>query len=105
VTKVSKSVLGKTMTFEGEVRGDSSVRIHGRVQGRVDISGLLRVEAGGTAEADLNARDVEVVGEVVGNIRAQDRVEVFAQGRVTGDIKAPRVLIANGAVFKGNVAL
>ena len=102
---MSNTVLGKTLFIDGTMRGASSVRIHGRVSGTVDVQGTVRVEHGATAQAELSATDVEVAGEVVGNIRAVDRVEVFADGRVTGDIKAPRVLIANGAVFKGNVAL
>ena len=104
-TTVANTVLGKTLIIDGELRGSSNVRVHGRISGRVNISGDVRVEAGGVVTANVDATNVEVLGEVEGNVGAKDRVEVFSQGRVTGDIKAPRVLIANGAVFKGNVAL
>ncbi|MBI5495998.1 MAG: polymer-forming cytoskeletal protein [Deltaproteobacteria bacterium] len=97
--------LGKTMRLQGDVRGSSPLVVLGTVSGSVEVTADVRVEVGGTVRADIAAKSVEVAGEVVGNIRAEDRVEVFAAGRVTGDIRAPRVLIANGAVFKGNVAL
>ena len=58
---------------------------------------------GGTAEADIETQNVEVSGQVTGNVAASDKVELKSQCRMVGDIKAPRILIADGASFKGNV--
>ena len=54
-------------------------------------------------EADIETANVEVSGQVTGNIAASDKVELKADCKVVGDIRAPRILIADGAVFKGNV--
>jgi cytoskeletal protein CcmA (bactofilin family) len=54
-------------------------------------------------EADIDTRNVEISGQVTGNIHSSERVEIKSEGRMTGDIKAPRILIADGAKFKGNV--
>ena len=62
------------------------------------------MENSGTVEADIDTKNVEVSGNVTGNIGgASEKVELKADGRMVGDIKAPRILIADGAVFKGNV--
>ena len=54
-------------------------------------------------EADIETANVEVSGQVTGNIAATDKVELKADCKVVGDIRAPRILIADGAIFKGNV--
>ena len=63
----------------------------------------LYVEGSGVIEADIETANVEVSGQVTGNIAASDKVELKADCKVVGDIRAPRILIADGAVFKGNV--
>ncbi|MGZ3480581.1 MAG: bactofilin BacO, partial [Myxococcaceae bacterium] len=57
----------------------------------------------GVVEADIETQNVEIAGRVTGNIHATDKVELKADCRVVGDVKAPRILIADGASFKGNV--
>ena len=63
----------------------------------------LFVEISGVVEADIDTQNVEISGSVTGNIQASEKVELKSDGRMVGDIKAPRILIADGAVFKGNV--
>ena len=63
----------------------------------------MHVENSGTVEADIETENVVISGNVTGNISAGDKVELKSDGRMVGDIKAPRILIADGAVFKGNV--
>ncbi len=102
---MARTVLGATLTVEGEVRATGDVCVLGRVQGRLEAAGDVRVETSGAVAADITGRNVDVLGEVTGNITAQDRAEVHAGGQVHGDIRAPKVMIANGAVFKGNVVM
>ena len=61
------------------------------------------MESSGVVEADIETQNVEIAGRVTGNIAATDKVELKSDCRVVGDVKAPRILIADGASFKGNV--
>jgi cytoskeletal protein CcmA (bactofilin family) len=101
---MAHSTLGRTLTLDGTVTGQGSLSVLGELRGKVDLRGDVSVPQGARANAEIHADNVEVGGEVTGNLEARDRVEVFSQGTVVGDIKAPRILIANGAHFKGNVA-
>ncbi|MEW5850867.1 MAG: polymer-forming cytoskeletal protein [Myxococcota bacterium] len=97
------TVLGTTIMVDGEISGEDPVVVQGTVKGRVELGAPLVVAEGGVVEADVTTVSVEIAGSVTGNIQARERVEVRTDGRVVGDIKAPRILIADGAVFKGNV--
>ena len=100
---MANTVIGNTIVIDGEITGDEDLTIRGTVKGKIGLSAALIVENSGTVEADIETRNVEVSGNVTGNIVAQERVELKSDGRMVGDIKAPRILIADGAVFKGNV--
>jgi len=98
----SACVIGAKTTIKGDVLGDEDVLVEGTVEGHIRISRDLRVGPGGTVRATIEAQSVVVSGEVVGDCRASHRVELQATGRLTGNISAPRVVIAEGATFKGN---
>jgi cytoskeletal protein CcmA (bactofilin family) len=95
-------VIGAKTTVKGEITGDEDVLVEGVVEGQIRISRDLRVGAGGTVKATVEAQSVVVSGEVVGDCGAVSRVEIQATGRVTGNIRAPKIVIAEGAMFKGN---
>jgi cytoskeletal protein CcmA (bactofilin family) len=95
-------VIGSKTTVKGEISGDEDVLVEGVVEGQIRINKDLRVGPGGTVKATIDAQSVVVSGEVVGDCHAANRVEIQASGRLTGNIRAPRVVIAEGAVFKGN---
>jgi cytoskeletal protein CcmA (bactofilin family) len=87
---------------KGEVLGDEDVVVEGVIEGQVRISRDLRVSPGGSVRATVDAQSVIVSGEVLGDCTAAQRVEIQASGRLTGNIRAPKIVIAEGAVFKGN---
>src|SRR4029077_806120 len=89
--------------IDGEVSGDEDLVIQGTVKGKIALKESLIVANSGVVEADIDTQNVEIAGQVTGNISASDRVELKSDCRVIGDIKAPRILIADGASFKGNV--
>jgi len=95
-------VIGPRTVIKGEVTGDEDVLVEGIVEGEVRIARDLRVGQGGTVKATISAQSVVVSGEVVGDCQAENRVEIQASGRVTGNIRAPKIVIAEGAMFKGN---
>jgi cytoskeletal protein CcmA (bactofilin family) len=95
-------VIGAKTTLRGEIVGDEDVLVEGTVEGQIKITRDLRVGASGTVRATVEAQSVVVAGEIVGDCQAGNRVEIQATGRLSGNIRAPRIVIAEGAMFKGN---
>jgi cytoskeletal protein CcmA (bactofilin family) len=100
---VANTVIGSSIVIDGEISGDEDLVIQGTVKGKISLRESLFVEGSGVVEADIETQNVEIAGRVTGNIQASDKVELKADCRVVGDVKAPRILIADGASFKGNV--
>jgi len=100
---VANTVIGSSIVIDGEISGDEDLVIQGTVKGKISLRESLFVEGSGVVEADIETQNVEIAGRVTGNIQATDKVELKADCRVVGDVKAPRILIADGASFKGNV--
>lgn len=97
------TVIGQGIIIEGEVTSDEAVVVAGTVRGKLSVDGPVTIEAGAVVEADIGASTLSVGGSVIGNVSATDRVDLLSGGRLVGDVKAARVTIADGAVFKGNV--
>lgn len=102
---MAATVIGRGITIEGEVSSDDEVVVGGVVRGKLQVEGQLTVEAEGVVEADIGAQSVAIGGNVTGNVTASERVDLLAGGRLIGDVKAARLTIADGAVFKGNVEM
>lgn len=100
---MANTVIGSSLIIDGEISGDEDLVIQGTVKGKISLKESLFVESSGVVEADIETQNVEIAGRVTGNIAATDKVELKSDCRVVGDIKAPRILIADGASFKGNV--
>jgi cytoskeletal protein CcmA (bactofilin family) len=95
-------IIGPKTTFKGEISGDEDILVEGAVEGQINITKDLRVGPGGVVKAKVQAQSVVVSGEMVGDCQATHRVEIQASGKLLGNIRAPRVVIAEGASFKGN---
>lgn len=100
---MANTIIGKSIVIDGEISGDEDLIIRGTVKGRIILRENLFVEETGVVEADIETQNVAVSGQVTGNVQAAEKVEISAGGRMVGDLKAPRILIADGAAFKGNV--
>jgi cytoskeletal protein CcmA (bactofilin family) len=95
-------VLGANTTVKGEILGDEDVVIEGTVEGQIRIGRELRIGQGGKVRATVSAQSVVVSGEMQGDCEAHTRVEIQSTGRLIGNIRAPKIVIAEGAVFRGN---
>jgi cytoskeletal protein CcmA (bactofilin family) len=100
---MGNTVISSGIVIDGEVSGEEPLTILGTVKGKISTTQNLAVEPGATVEADIETTSLSVGGRVTGNVVARERVEVRANGKMVGDIKAPRIVIADGAAFKGNV--
>src|SRR5215831_1627423 len=96
--------IGQSIHTKGELNGNEDQTIEGKVEGKVFLKDHnLTIGANGKITAEIQAKTVMIVGEVTGNITADDKVEVAATGSVRGDIQSPRVVLADGAKFKGSI--
>lgn len=88
---------------EGALTGPTELLIEGEVDGEIRIESTVRIGTEGLVRGPITAQVVHVGGRVVGDVQASDRVEVAHSGGLEGDIAAPRVVIAEGAFFKGRI--
>lgn len=104
-TMVEKIVnIGQSIQIKGELTGNEDLTIEGKVDGKIILKDHnLTIGANGRITAEVHAKTVLVVGEVIGNITADDKVEVAPTGSMKGDIIAPRVVLADGSRFKGSI--
>jgi cytoskeletal protein CcmA (bactofilin family) len=98
-----KQSLAPPSSSTGEVSSGEDISIRGTVKGKVKTTADLFIEEGGIIEAEVETRSIDIEGTVIGNVRASDRYELKPAGRVTGDVFAPRVVIADGSRFKGSI--
>jgi cytoskeletal protein CcmA (bactofilin family) len=98
----SACVIGAKTTVKGEINGDEDILVEGTVEGQIKIARDVRVAASGVVRATIDAQSVIVSGEVLGDCSAAVRVDIQATGKLTGNIRAPKIVIAEGAVFRGN---
>lgn len=103
-TTADQATIGKSLVIKGEVTGSESLYIDGRVEGSINLSGnRVTVGRNGVVAANINAREIVVLGKVRGNLTASDRVDIRSDGSLTGDVIAARISIEDGAFFKGGI--
>ena len=98
--------IGKSISIKGDLTGNEDIVIEGTVEGKIDLpNNQLTVGANGTVRAEINAKGVVVVGRVSGNVHGTERVEIQGSGIVDGDVAAPRLVVAEGAVLNGAIKM
>jgi len=103
-TTADQATIGKSLVIKGEVTGSESLYIDGRVEGSINLSGnRVTIGRNGVVAANINAREIVVLGKVRGNLTASDRVDIRSDGSLTGDVIAARISIEDGAFFKGGI--
>jgi cytoskeletal protein CcmA (bactofilin family) len=101
----SESVIGQGTTIDGSVRSESSIRIHGSVQGEIESRQRVVVEPGAQVNAKITAQHISVSGDVSGELSCPGRVEITPGGRVTGEISAGALVMQEGAYFEGHLKM
>src|SRR5262245_57018586 len=95
--------IGAGSTITGSVDADEDLVVHGRVDGTIRLTKTLLVESDGVVVAEVKVRECRVSGTAVGSVVASDVVRIAAGGRMVGDIRTPRLVLAAGAAYRGNV--
>ena len=98
-SSADQATIGKSLVIKGEVTGSESLYIDGRVEGSINLSGnRVTVGRNGVVSANINAREIVVLGKVRGNL-----TDIRSDGSLTGDVVAARISIEDGAFFKGGI--
>jgi len=97
------TIIGESILISGSLNGDEDLTVRGRVEGTLTLTRTLVVEPTGTVKAEVQVKNCVIAGVVVGNVTASESVEITKEGRMVGDISAPRVIIVDGASFRGRI--
>ncbi|HEY0141244.1 MAG TPA: polymer-forming cytoskeletal protein [Thermoanaerobaculia bacterium] len=95
--------VGPNISIEGTVTGSEPVVVEGTLRGSINLQSDLRIGTKARIEATVHARNVIIEGRLTGDVSADDRVELVATASVDGNIKAPKIVVAEGARFRGAV--
>jgi cytoskeletal protein CcmA (bactofilin family) len=96
--------VGQTLSLKGELVGNEDLVVDGELEGTVELgNSRLTVGGEGRVEADVHAREIIIEGTVRGKLRATDRLQITRSGNVMGELVAGRIIIEDGAYFKGSI--
>jgi cytoskeletal protein CcmA (bactofilin family) len=97
------SVIGSSSVIRGNVRGETSLEILGRVEGDVGITGDLSLGPDAVVVGTISGARIVIGGSVQGDVTASEAVVITETGRVVGDLTAPRIGMSEGALVRGSV--
>lgn len=105
-TARSMACLGASLVIQGKITGDEDLQIDGTFEGPITLKDK-RLTIGQTAQLDSEvfAREVVVYGKIHGNLHARERIEIKKNGSVVGDLTTARIMIEDGAYFKGAIEI
>ena len=96
--------IGQGVVVEGKITSTQDLRIDGKVEGTIEVGNhSLILGKGAAVKANLVAKSIVVSGTVIGNVTATDRLDLQATGSVQGDIRSPRLVVADGATINGKI--
>jgi cytoskeletal protein CcmA (bactofilin family) len=99
------TIIGPDANFKGELTFEKGMRIHGRLEGKVNTSGRIHIAKEAKVQADIEAGSLLVEGEIHGNLAASDRIELKNSARYEGDLRANKLVVEEGAIFSGHVSV
>jgi cytoskeletal protein CcmA (bactofilin family) len=102
---MADTIIGSALVVDGEISGQGALVVRGRVKGKISLEDAVIVEPSGVVEADIESRSATIAGQVKGSVAASEKVELRSEGKMSGNIKSPRIQIAEGASFHGNVEM
>lgn len=97
--------IGSTVVIDGNVSCEEDIAVEGVIKGGIVTTADIYVESEGTIEAQVETKNIQIQGALVGNVSASERFVLMPGGKMVGDVKAPRVVISDGAKFKGNIEM
>jgi cytoskeletal protein CcmA (bactofilin family) len=99
------TILGPDASFKGELSFEKGMRLHGKLEGKVNTPGRLHIAKEAKMQADVDAGAITVEGDVHGNLSASDRIELKQSARYEGDLRSSRLVVDEGAILVGHVTV
>lgn len=99
------TVLAEDINFQGTMKFSKSLMIKGKFEGQIDASGHLIIGTNAVVTATIKAGVITNYGQINGNVEGTERVELFNNAKLTGDIKTPELIIESGCTFNGNCTM
>ncbi len=97
------AVIGKSVSIKGEIHSREDLTIDGEVEGTVEVQdSRLTVGQNGKVQASVKAREIIVLGTILGNVDVTDKIDIRKDAKLVGDIRTARIVIEDGAYFKGS---
>ncbi|MBV8843010.1 MAG: polymer-forming cytoskeletal protein [Bryobacterales bacterium] len=98
------AVLGKSVIVKGQIVSKEDLTIDGEIEGTVELQEhRLTIDKNGKVRATVKARELVVLGTIHGNVDITDKIDIRKDAKLVGDIKTARIVIEDGAYFKGNI--
>lgn len=105
-SKSETTIIGENIAVEGNIRGAENLIIEGSMKGNIEMQKHhFTVGTKGRVEGEINAQNVKVSGQLIGNIKTQGKVVITKEADFMGDIKAKNISVEDGAYFKGSIEL
>src|SRR5204862_8003911 len=96
--------IGKSLTIKGQIFSREDLVVDGEIEGAIELNDhRLTVGPNGRVRAGIKAREIVVLGTIDGNVEALDKIEIRKDAKLVGDIKTARIIIEDGAYFKGSI--
>jgi cytoskeletal protein CcmA (bactofilin family) len=102
-TAGSTTAIGPTIVIKGKLKSDEDLIVKGRIEAEISSTKALLIENSGIVKANIQVKSARISGVLVGNISAESRIEIASDGRVVGDMHSPRIVISDGAAFRGKI--
>jgi cytoskeletal protein CcmA (bactofilin family) len=99
------TILGPDASFKGELTYEKGMRLHGKMEGKINTPGRLHVSKEAKMQCDVDAGAITVEGDVNGNLAAGDRIELKQSARYQGDLRSSRLVVDEGAIMVGHVTV
>jgi cytoskeletal protein CcmA (bactofilin family) len=105
-TRAEQTIIGENISIEGNIRGDEHLVVEGSMKGNVEMEKHnFTVGSKGRVEGEINAQNVKISGQMVGNIKTKGKVEITKEADFIGDIRTKSISVEDGAYFKGSIEL
>lgn len=100
----SSASIGKAVKVVGQIYSREDLYVDGEIEGTVEaLEHKLTIGPNGAVRAGVKAREVVALGTIQGNVEAHDKIEIRKEAKLVGDIRTARIIIEDGAYFKGSI--